>query len=155
MTVWKHARLWRRPRALVLAALVVVAAWMIARQGAQQAKEGVAPVTAWVQEAARRASVPGGDAPSLGSTDPFVADAFVAWAAAALPAGVVADPVVLVEPIAKGSAERAPSATHRATIELRGSRATLFIAWDGTTATAVAFERAAPAESPPAPAHSN
>lgn len=144
MMAWKNARLWRRPRALVLAGLVVVAGWMIARQGAQQAKEGVAPVTTWVREATQRASVPGGDAPSLGSTDPFVSDAFVAWAASALPDGVVAEPIVIVEPIAKGSAERAPSATHRADIELRGSRATLFVAWDGAAATAVAFERALP-----------
>lgn len=149
---WKNARLWRRPRALVLAGLVVVAAWMIARQGAQQAKEGVAPVAAWVQEATQRAAVPGGDAPSLGATDPFVADAFIAWAASALPAGIVADPIVRVEPIAKGSAERAPAATHRADIELRGNRATMFIAWDGSTATALAFERALPPGDSPAPA---
>lgn len=134
---------WKRPRSLILTALIILGAWVIARQSREQAAAGQGAVTAWVQSAVRAAAADRSGPAGLGDDVPAVlADAFSEWVWSAQPAGIASDADVTVtslrqELFGRGGAE----ATHHADISLRGKRAALTIVWDGVTARVVSFER--------------
>ena len=135
---------WKRPRTLVLSALMLVAAWLIWRQSREQATAGRQAVAQWVEDAVHSAAATR-DAPlALGGTEPVVADALAAWVRSAQPANVLGDPTIEVAVIPKDMfGGSSGAATHRVTVQLRGQQATLLVEWDGTRARGVGFERGA------------
>lgn len=126
----------------MLTALIILGAWVIARQSREQAAAGQGAVAAWVQNAVRTASADrtgpsglGGDAPAI------LADAFSQWVWGAQPVGIASEADVTVTSLRESMFGGGGEATHHAHIHLRGQRAALTIVWDGAAARVISFER--------------
>ena len=134
-----------RPRGLFLTAMIVVVAALAWRGAKAQREADTAAVAAWVLEAVRDAQADRSAAPAFGATEPVVAGALAAWVRGAMPAGAAGDARVAVTalgggPVGAGGGE----GTHRASLELRGSRAEVDVRWSAGSPSIVAFRADGP-----------
>jgi hypothetical protein len=126
---------WLRPtflraRGLVLTVTIVVAATLIWRGARVQRAAEVQAVAAWTADSVRAVARDLDAVPALGGTEPVVVRAISAWLREAAPPGIAADVRVDVVPL--GGAllgGGGGDATHRATVEVRGTRAELDVRW--------------------------
>lgn len=136
---------WKRPRTLVLTALILVAAWMVWKQSREQAIAGTQHVSAWLQEAVREAADQRDVPPRMGETHDLVREALAEWVRAAVPEHVAPNVRVDTASLRDDTWALHPEATHRALVTLQGKQLAVFVVWDGTTARAVGVERLQPA----------
>ena len=123
-------RRWFRPRGLILTAMIVLVGVLIWRNQRARNEADVAMAADWVLDTVLAAQADHGKAFEVPGTQPVVASALASWVRSAVPADSSIQATVTVVSLGSGLfGARDGDATHRATIELRGSRAEADVLW--------------------------
>jgi hypothetical protein len=138
-------RRWLRPRGLILTVMIVAVGAMIWRSQRVQREADAARAADWVRSTVVAAQADRGGAFVLAGTEPLVAGVLAAWVRSVVPEGRAVEPRVTAVPVGGGPFGAGDGeATHRATVELLGSRGEADVHWAGGRGAITAWRALAP-----------
>lgn len=138
-------RRWLRPRGLILTVMIVLVGAMIWRNQRGQREADAALAAAWVRSTVVAAQADRGGAFVLAGTEPLVAGVLAAWVRSVVPEGRAVEPRVTAVPVGGGPFGAGDGeATHRATVDLLGSRGEADVHWAGGRGAITAWRALAP-----------
>jgi hypothetical protein len=138
-------RRWLRPRGLILTVMIVAVGAMIWRSQRVQREADAARAADWVRSTVVAAQADRGGAFVLAGTEPLVAGVLAAWVRSVVPEGRAVEPRVTAVPVGGGPFGAGDGeATHRATVDLLGSRGEADVHWAGGRGAITAWRALAP-----------
>lgn len=119
-----------RPRGLILTAMIVLVGAMIWRSQRSRNEADAALAADWVRSTVLAAQADRGREFEVAGTQPVVAGALASWVRSTVPEGRAVEAKVSVTALGAGPfGAREGDATHRAAIDLLGSRAEADLHW--------------------------